>query len=589
MKELTVKLNIKLIHSRPYYPQSQGKIERSHSTWKHKLFNHEELFHSLSPEQNWVVMLPYLAHNYNTGIHRSIKKTPYEVMFSIKSNMIIQCYNGGDYTQSESCDNIEDDTDRSVMIGDALNTDTNNVDMSMQERKSSSESLRSEVKDSARSAAKEMIKQNLAKYPPTTYNPGDVVLIKGDAVKKPGRLTLSRPKSLLVVIREHRDFLYTVTLLTGPVSRDVKVDKITSVTRAVETGKQSKANLESSEHKNVVKLHRVMVFQKSPESGIEMLHRNALLHGLELDSDNAGGGNCLFLAISQQLEKVFGTVRSHQDIRKDLVTFMSENPTLGSVYLPSFVSNYPSWRAYLDALGQDGTWGDHLTLIAAASVYHMSITIVSSVEDSDPVVIDPATGTSQGTIPLGHLAELHYMTLRPVQRDVPTPSHIYPHSPDDISDQTENQSPYLCRKERSCCNCAPSTDKSEACTLELFCDHLLIYIFALATMYCDQTTSNISAVCRRFNYLVKTQQFKEKQYQEWLKTVVDWSTSSEAYREKYLYSRKSGVEYMLCPKCGEEFTSQSGCQRGPDGNYSFYTPDDVCNSCAYLKSSQANT
>ena len=177
----------------------------------YKLFNHEELFHSLSPEQNWVVMLPYLAHNYNTGIHRSIKKTPYEVMFSIKSNMIIQCYNGGDYTQSES-DNIEDDTDRSVMIGDALNTDTNNVDMSMQERKSSSESLRSEVKGSARSAAKEMIKQNLAKYPPTTYNPGDVVLIKGDAVKKPGRLTLSRPKSILAVIREHSGCIIIIAL-----------------------------------------------------------------------------------------------------------------------------------------------------------------------------------------------------------------------------------------------------------------------------------------------------------------------------------------------------------------------------------------
>ena len=75
-----------------------------------------------------------------------------------------------------------------------------------------------------------------------------------------------------------------------------------------------------------------------------MLQRNALLHGLELDSDNAGWGKCLFLAISQQLENVFGTVRSHQDIRKYLVTFMSENPTLGSVHLPSFVSNYPPKR-----------------------------------------------------------------------------------------------------------------------------------------------------------------------------------------------------------------------------------------------------
>ena len=80
----------------------------------------------------------------------------------------------------------------------------------------------------------------------------------------------------------------------------MKVDKIISLTRAVETGRQSKAHLESSEqYKNVMKLRRVMVFQKSQESGIEMLQRNALLHVLELDCDNAGGGNCLFLATSQ--------------------------------------------------------------------------------------------------------------------------------------------------------------------------------------------------------------------------------------------------------------------------------------------------
>ena len=59
---------------------------------------------------------------------------------------------------------------------------------------------------------------------------------------------------------------------------------------------------------------------------------------------------------------------------------MSENPTLVQVHLPSSVSNYPSWPAYLDALGQDGTWGAFLALIAAANVYHMSIAIVSSVE-----------------------------------------------------------------------------------------------------------------------------------------------------------------------------------------------------------------
>ena len=56
VKELASKLDINIIHSRPYYPQSQGKIERSHSTWKCKLSKHEELLQSLSTEKN-VTML----------------------------------------------------------------------------------------------------------------------------------------------------------------------------------------------------------------------------------------------------------------------------------------------------------------------------------------------------------------------------------------------------------------------------------------------------------------------------------------------------------------------------------------------------
>ena len=51
VKELATKLNINMIHSRPYYPQSQGKIESSHSTWKCKLSKHEELLQSLSTEK----------------------------------------------------------------------------------------------------------------------------------------------------------------------------------------------------------------------------------------------------------------------------------------------------------------------------------------------------------------------------------------------------------------------------------------------------------------------------------------------------------------------------------------------------------
>ena len=61
VKELAAKLNINMIHSRPYYPQSQGKIKSSHSTWKCKLSKHAELLQSLSTEKEPCHNVAYLA------------------------------------------------------------------------------------------------------------------------------------------------------------------------------------------------------------------------------------------------------------------------------------------------------------------------------------------------------------------------------------------------------------------------------------------------------------------------------------------------------------------------------------------------
>ena len=256
-----------------------------------------------------VIMLPYLAQNYNTAVHRSISKTPYEVMFLIKSNMITQCMNGGKYTEIQSDNNTKDrqiQSDEGSVMEENKIAEINDADLSLREREMCSESLRSEVRESAKSAYTTMIKDNLAKYPPTEYQPGEIVLLTADAVSKRGKLSISRTKAFFAVIQEHKDFLYTLTLLSGPAGRKVKVkvDKITSLTRAAEVGALAQNHYEGSKlYQGVEKLLSIMVSQSSPKSGVEMLQRNALLQGLELDSDNEGGGNCLFLAISQQFEK----------------------------------------------------------------------------------------------------------------------------------------------------------------------------------------------------------------------------------------------------------------------------------------------
>ena len=55
----------------------------------------------------------------------------------------------------------------------------------------------------------------------------------------------------------------------------------------------------------------------------------ALQKGFKI-SDNPGSGNCMFHALSEQLEIVKGVKVSHEKLRKNLVQFLEENSVLVS-------------------------------------------------------------------------------------------------------------------------------------------------------------------------------------------------------------------------------------------------------------------
>ena len=62
---------------------------------------------------------------------------------------------------------------------------------------------------------------------------------------------------------------------------------------------------------------------------MEELRQIAANKGFEV-FDNLGRGNCMFYALSDQLEKVKGIQISHKQLRTDLVQFLEENPRLVS-------------------------------------------------------------------------------------------------------------------------------------------------------------------------------------------------------------------------------------------------------------------
>ena len=73
---------------------------------------------------------------------------------------------------------------------------------------------------------------------------------------------------------------------------------------------------------------------------------------------------------------------------------------------------------------QDGAWGDHVILCAAANSFGTCIHVVSSLSHSNDVIITPHCPVDESKpLVLGHIHEVHYVSLQPVQG---TAHHITP-------------------------------------------------------------------------------------------------------------------------------------------------------------------
>ena len=50
-------------------------------------------------------------------------------------------------------------------------------------------------------------------------------------------------------------------------------------------------------------------------------------------SENEGGGNCMFIALSEQLDQAKGIKISHQELRQRVVQYLKENPKTVSILI----------------------------------------------------------------------------------------------------------------------------------------------------------------------------------------------------------------------------------------------------------------
>ena len=81
-----------------------------------------------------------------------------------------------------------------------------------------------------------------------------------------------------------------------------------------------------------------------------------------------------------------------------------------------FVDRHATWDGYLTDMEQDGTWGDHVILWAAANCYQIAIHVISSLPGHSEVIIKPDCPFDQSKhLVLGHVHEVHYVSLQPLQ------------------------------------------------------------------------------------------------------------------------------------------------------------------------------
>ena len=80
---------------------------------------------------------------------------------------------------------------------------------------------------------------------------------------------------------------------------------------------------------------------------------------------------------------------------------------------------------FLTGMEQDGTWGDHVILWAAANCYQIAIHVISSLPGYSEVIIKPDCPFDQSKhLVLGHVHEVHYFSLQPLQGKAKNITHL---------------------------------------------------------------------------------------------------------------------------------------------------------------------
>lgn len=203
--QLAEVLGCQIINSRPYYPQSQGKIESSHKSWKSKI--KYDLLKTI--DSNWVRDLPKYAMLRNEEYHSSLKASPFYVYHGRESNRVR----------------------KSTRLGPSV---PNHVSSQLKRQSA----VRNAALLASNKREKTMIKHHFKKHQVSVYSVGDDVYVKSRTHKNYNKAK-PRFERGKVIATKHNAFSYKIKFSSG-VSRWINVQNIAAISRSEELLKRQK-------------------------------------------------------------------------------------------------------------------------------------------------------------------------------------------------------------------------------------------------------------------------------------------------------------------------------------------------------------
>ena len=387
VSKLMQKLSVRVIMSAPYHPETQGKVERSHRSFRIKL--KFDLVTFKKRGVNWVNNLQRYAASLNDDAREELKwRTPFEVYFGRKNNILVAPLR---VDPNAVCTENRRPGPTKTSDYDKFNDCQNKI--------------RKAAGKASKRCADRMVKRSSRKNPPSIYNAKDRVLIR----LKDRKHHVPRKYHVLpgtVLEANYKSNRYRVQFISP------QTDRLTSQWFPV-TDITSTTNLKERQRK--LKSQKV---QHRKKYIIELTHSDRISAfgiGLSVRLDPVGDGNCQFAAFADQLN-LAGIHRSAATLRDEIVQDLRRNPfNQAGIHLGHYVDRN-DWEHYLNHMEVEGSYGDHLTIQRASEIFNVYIVIYSSLGPQGTNVISPNGRFERGlpTMFLGHLAEEqgeHYLSL----------------------------------------------------------------------------------------------------------------------------------------------------------------------------------